>query len=129
MESFPILDLLHAHKVSPKGLCPSRLNLFAIRISFHSIRTQIRQAKNLRFYHLANLHIKKDSSERILSGNVSLEQSSQLDSSIQNVTFSHLLNGVLPYLGFAPPLGEITNTAPRIKRHRLRLQRKSYNFR
>ena len=26
-------------------------------------------------------------------------------------------------------LGEITNTAPRIKRHRLRLQRKSYNFR
>ena len=33
---------------------------------------------------------------RILSGNVSFEQSSQLDSSIQNVTFSHLLNEVLP---------------------------------
>ena len=28
-----VLDLLHAHRVSPKGLCPSQLNLFAIRTS------------------------------------------------------------------------------------------------
>ena len=28
-----VLDLLHAHRVSPKGLCPSGLNLFAIRTS------------------------------------------------------------------------------------------------
>ena len=27
----PVLDLLHAHRVSPKGLCPNWLNLFAIR--------------------------------------------------------------------------------------------------
>ena len=32
----------------------------------------------------------------ILSGNVLFEQSSHLDTSIQNMTFSHLLNGVLP---------------------------------
>ena len=48
---YPILDLLHAHKVSPKGLCPSGLNLFAIRISFHSIRTQILQANSNRCLH------------------------------------------------------------------------------
>ena len=41
-----VLDLLHAHRVSPEGLRLSRLNLFAIRISLHSIRPQIRS--NLR---------------------------------------------------------------------------------
>ena len=46
---YPVLDLLHAHRVSFLWLCHSQLNLFAIRTStLCVVRPQIRQANIVR---------------------------------------------------------------------------------
>ena len=43
-----VLDLLHAHRVSPFGLCPSWLNLFAIR-TYNSVVSSVRKFATARF--------------------------------------------------------------------------------